>query len=247
MTRRLLLLCLLAGLVLGTVTGCGGPKAGGGGIGEQQAQKELEKGVQEALRDPSRAGKAQGNVTARYKAGEEFAITFGMTEWVSEGGVTKGVPREGKARVKVNGWEVRDKAGSEAAKNGCFLVLNLTIAGDAANRGKSPGNRVTPVDFGALGTDPAPKFSVVDAGGKQYASDDWNTRAFNNVYGEGGKARPPRTLGDVRTDDPEPRTLNLAFDVPRNLAGPRLWIECGGVSRQREVTEVDLGPPGVTK
>ncbi|MGQ9532614.1 MAG: hypothetical protein ACUVTQ_07410 [Desulfotomaculales bacterium] len=234
-------------MVLVAVAGCGGPKTGGDRKAEQQVQKELEKGVQEALRDPSQAGKAQGNVTARHKAGEEFTITFGMTEWVSEGGVTKGVPREGKARVKVNGWEVRDKAGSEAAKNGAFLVVNLTIAGDAANRGQSPGNRVTPVNFGAVGTDSAPKFSVVDAGGKQYTYDDWNSRSFNNVSGEGGKSRPPRTLGDVRTDDPEPKTLNLAFDVPRDLAGPRLRIECIGTSRQREVSEVDLGTPAVTK
>ncbi|MGQ9825431.1 MAG: hypothetical protein ACUVSK_10635 [Desulfotomaculales bacterium] len=238
MRRCYKLFALLAGLALVAAAGCGGPKPGSQKAAEQQVQKEMEKGVQEALRDPAQAGKAQGNVTARYKQGEEFTITFGLTEWVSEGGVTKGVSREGKARVKVNGWEMKDKAGSETPKNGAFLVVNLTIAGDAANKGKNPNNRVTPANFGVVGTDSAPKFSVVDAGGREYMYDNWHSRSFNNAS---------RTLGDIKTDDPEPKTLNIAFDVPRDLAKPVLWIECVRMSRQKEVYAVDLGPPAGRK
>ncbi|MGB9904405.1 MAG: hypothetical protein ACPLQO_07020 [Desulfotomaculales bacterium] len=247
MRRCFLFLASLIGLVLVVVAGCGGPKPGSQKAAEQQVQKEMEKGVQEALRDPAQAGKAQGNVTARYKLGEEFTITFGMTEWVSEGGVTKGVSREGKSRVKVNGWEMKDKAGSETPKNGAFLVVNLTIAGDAANKGKNPNNMVTPRDFGVVGTDSAPKFSVVDAGGRQYKYDNINSSAFNSGSGELGKPSPPKRLGDVKIDDPGPKTLNIAFDVPRDLTRPVLWIECVRMSKQKEVYEVDLGPPAGQK
>jgi len=86
----------------------GGPKPASQKAAEQQVQKEMEKGVQDALRDPAQAGKAQESVTARHKSGEEFTITFGMNEWVSEGGVTKGGPKEGKGRVKINNWEMRE-------------------------------------------------------------------------------------------------------------------------------------------
>lgn len=239
MRRYFSLSALLIGFALVVVAGCGGPKPGEQKKAEQQVQKELEKGVQEALRDPAQAGKARGNVIARHKPGEEFTITFGMTEWVSEGGVTKGVSREGRGRVKINSWEMRDKAGSETPKNGAFLVVNLTIAGDAANKGKNPKNMITPRDFAVVGTDSAPRFSVVDAGGRQYMYDHYHSASFN--------VSRTRRLDDVKTDDPEPKTLNIAFDVPRDLARPVLCIECTRMSKQKEVIEVDLGPPAGQK
>ncbi|MCL6449238.1 MAG: hypothetical protein K6U04_14010 [Armatimonadetes bacterium] len=149
--------------------------------------------------------------------------------------------------MKINSWEMRAKAGDENPKNGAFLVVNLTIAGDAANKGKNPNNMVTPRDFGVVGTDGAPKFSVVDAGGRQYIYDNWHSRSFNNVSGDWGKPLPPRTQGDVKTDDPEPKTLNIAFDVPRDITKPGLQIECVGMSKQKEITEVDLRLPASKK
>jgi hypothetical protein len=210
---------------------------------EQKIKEELGKGV-EALRNPEQPRQAQGNVTARHQLGEEFTVPFRVSRWKSEG---KKVSRECKSRVKVNGWEMRDKAvtnvGTKTPKNGAFLLVNITIAGDADLK-----------DFSRLGdfmvvspmVDIAegPKFSVVDAGGSQYVYDFRSGGYFNGILANNSN---PNDLSFVSLSDPNPKTLNLPFDVPPGIAKPRLRIEFINVSNQKEIIEVDLGSPAGNK
>jgi len=202
---------------------------------EQAIKKELEKGVQEALRNPEQSRDAQGNVTARHQLGEEFTIPFRVSKWESEG---KKVSRECKSRVKINGWEMRDKAGTNTPKNGAFLLVNITIAGDADCKDFSKQGSflvVSPL----VDTAEGPKFTVVDAGGSQYVYDFKRGVYFNNSS--------PKDLGSVFIFDPNPKTLNMAFDVPPGIAKPRLRIEFIKISNQKEIIEVDLGSPAGNK
>lgn len=201
----------------------------------QTVKEDLEKGGQEALRNPEQPRDAQGNVTARHQLGEEFTIPFRVSKWESEG---KKVSRECKSRVKINGWEMRDKAGTNTPKNGAFLLVNITIAGDADLKDFSKQGSflvVSPL----VDTAEGPKFTVVDAGGSQYVYDFKRGVYFNNS--------PPRDLGSVFVFDPNPKTLNLPFDVPPGIAKPRLRIEFIKISNQKEIIEVDLGSPAGNK
>ncbi|MCL6449479.1 MAG: hypothetical protein K6U04_15295 [Armatimonadetes bacterium] len=202
---------------------------------EQKIKEELGKGVQEALRNPEQPRDAQGNVTARHQLGEEFTIPFRVSKWESEG---KKVSRECKSRVKINGWEMRDKAGTNTPKNGAFLLVNITIAGDADLKDFSPQGTFLVVSP-TVDTAEGPKFSVVDAGGSKYVYDFRRGVYFNNS--------PPRDLGSVFVVDPNPKTLNLPFDVPPGIAKPRLRIEFIKISNQKEIIEVDLGSPAGNK
>lgn len=229
---------LLSLMLVGTY-GCNKPQPTTKQEAEQKVKEELQKSLNKALSDPSRASQAGDKVTARYQLGQEFAVNFAISEWVSENGVTKPVPRKGKARIKVINWQMQAKAGDESPQNGAFMVVNLTITGDAANAGKRSGSIVTPRDFGAIGTESAPKFSVVDAQGQQYKYDSWHTRSFNVSTGWGSTV--PRSLSDINIDETRPRTINLNFDVPQNISQPRLRVECTRLNNAKDVFEVELG------
>ncbi|MCL6479999.1 MAG: hypothetical protein K6T65_16665 [Peptococcaceae bacterium] len=231
---------LLVFILLITLAGCGGSKQAEREAKQEKVgeviKKELGKGVQEALQNPAQSREAQGNVTAKYRVGEEFMVPFRVSKWESK---DKKVSKECKSVMKINGWEMRDKAGKEIPKNGAFLVVNITIAGDAECKDISELGTflvVSPL----VDTAEGPKFSVVDAGGKQYVYDFKRGIYVNDPLA-------PSDLGDVFVKDPKPKTLNMAFDVPSDIAKPKLWIECIKMNNQKEITEVDLGSPGNKK
>lgn len=42
-------------------------------------------------------------------------------------------------------------------------------------------------------------------------------------------------------DETQPKTINLAFDMPRNISEPRLRVECTRLNNVKDVFEVELG------
>lgn len=222
------LVVLLVGTVGVIMFGCT-PNALKEGI-----EKSVQRNLSELGKDSSGARNDGAQVVARYRLGQEFTITFAMTEWKQEGGVTKGLPKEGKARVKVNCWEMRKQAGDEVPANGAVLVVNLTVAGDAGNANQyNPKGLVNPWTFGETGATPAPTFWVVDAKGRIYPQSDWLSWRLNDSQGV-------RTLSAIYTTDPQPKTLNLAFDVPPDVTQPRLRIEIIALTGSKRAVEVDL-------
>lgn len=110
---KTLVLLLLVMFVAGFSIGCGPGKKDV----EKQLQKEGEKAVAEALKDPSKAEKSQGKPDHLYSPGETFTVNFRMREYGQQT-----TQHEGKAQIRVNYYRFLEQAKNEKPVNGAFLA-----------------------------------------------------------------------------------------------------------------------------
>lgn len=217
LSLKTLAILLLALSITGLTIGCEPSKKDV----EKQLQKEGEEAIAEALKDTSKAEKSQGKPDYLYNLGETFTVNFRMREYEKQT-----TQHEGKAQIKVNHYRILDQAKNETPVNGAFLAVNITLVGSSENKG-------FPISFDQLGTDPSPQYYLVDAGGKKYKTNTWNTKTVNDTR--------PKSLGDINIKETTPKTLNIAFDVPKDIADPRLRIEWYNLQGAQKSAEIPLG------
>lgn len=169
---------------------------------------------------PPVPGKVSGDVPGNCRPGEELEIVFRMRQYGEKTTVTGG-----RAWVRVNDWSKSD-LGGEGKVQWSLLKVNLTVRGDAGNKG-------FPLNFAGTGPDLAPWYFIVDAEGRTYR-EDRGLSIKPNRY-------PPRTLGEVPVQATAANTLNLAFVVPKEIAAPRLWVQRFGLDGNIETAVIDLG------
>lgn len=162
---------------------------------------------------PPVPGKVSGDVPGNCRPGEELEIVFRMRQYGEKTTVTGG-----RAWVRVNDWSKSD-LGGEGKVQWSLLKVNLTVRGDAGNKG-------FPLNFAGTGPDLAPWFFIMDAEGRIYVED---------------RRLSEKSLGEVPVQATAANTLNLAFVVPKEIAGPGLWVQWFGLDGNIETAVIDLG------
>lgn len=171
------------------------------------------------LAAPPVPGKVSGDVPGNCRPGEELEIIFRMRQYGEKTTVTGG-----RAWVRVNDWSKSD-LGGEGKVQWSLLKVNLTVRGDAGNKG-------FPLNFSGTGPDLAPWYFIVDSAGRTYKEDLYLSEKSNR--------HPPRKLSEIPVQAREGHTLNLAFVLPKEVSGPQLWVQWYGLDGNIETAVIEL-------
>lgn len=129
---------------------------------------------------------------------------------------------KGTGHYLVEGWDTRREMGmlAEAKEGHEYLLILMKVKWDSGNpQMKGPvGPLVHPAYFEETGTNPSPRFVLIDSQGNQYEQKTSINRAAADIKGR-------ENLSSIDFSDPNEHLTAIVFRVPETAEGFRLRIQ----------------------
>jgi len=204
-----------------------GASCGKPATGPEAVKKEGEKAIGEAI-NAAQNVKGQfdfGQIKEWKNKNEEFTLSCQIREYKTYPEAER--ISTGKASYKITDVKTMDKIGLWETKAGeDFFVVYLEVKGDPANFGM-------PQFLDQTGTDPAPRFYLVDETGKKYSE---QTSESNSAARQAGG----ESLMSIHANSNQWKKTAVVFTVPENISLPALVIETKVAEGQYEYYGIKL-------
>ncbi|MBC7248092.1 MAG: hypothetical protein H5T73_09970 [Actinobacteria bacterium] len=203
--KRVFLLLVLAcmAMTLLLAPGCGG--------------KSDREGEPPATSESTPGGSAQAVEAKRFSLNQWVDVSFPTRTYVSEGGVYKQGPAgTAVCHYLVEGTQVEEELGTlePQVEGKTYLVVLMKVRGDASN----PGGNTHPLRHFETGTDPAPRFVLVDGQGTVYETGVSLHMSATRKLGR-------KDISDVAFTDAAEYSTAVAFLVLEGASGLRMQVQ----------------------